>query len=80
MGSRKEVTMRKFAFLVVLVAFSGCCAPAVYVSEGKAVRLAQDITAKVAVTDDKGTERIVRMTLPTGWYCAYIPQTEIDKK
>lgn len=70
--------MRNFAFLTVLLAFSGCCSPAVYVSEGKAVRLAQDVTAKVSVTDDSGTERVVKMKLPTGWYCAYIPQSELD--
>mgnify|MGYP001770165912 CR=1 FL=1 len=66
-------------FLVV-ISSSGCAifTRTVYVPDGKAVRLRQDVkNVKVWVKEVGGNTAEGRMTLQEGWYCKSMPQEEV---
>jgi hypothetical protein len=70
--------MRKILTLcVMIVLFSGCAffTRTVYVPDGKAVRLRQDVkNVKIWVKEVNGNTAEGRMTLKEGWYCKPMPQ------
>lgn len=67
------------ALLAMVV--SGCAifTRTVYVPDGKAVRLRQDVkNVKIWVKEVGGNTAEGRMTLKEGWYCKPMPQEEAN--
>jgi hypothetical protein len=66
--------------LLIVVFVSGCAifTRTVYVPDGKAVRLRQDVkNVKIWVKEVGGNTAEGRMTLKEGWYCKPMPQEEV---
>ena len=54
--------------LALLCCAAGCFIRTVYVPDGKAVRLREDVKAKVWVLDGNGMPVAGEMVLPEGWW------------
>ena len=65
---------------VLTLTTGGCFTRTVYVPDGKAVRLREDVTAKVWVLDANGKPVPGRMTLPEGWWVLPDPGPEGDSR
>jgi hypothetical protein len=61
---------------LAIFCLAGCLVRTIYVPDGKAVRLREDVTAKVWVLDANGKPVPGKMTLPEGWYCLDAPPEE----
>jgi hypothetical protein len=65
----------KNALLFTLCLFCTSCATnTVYVPDGKAVRLRQDVRAKIWAMDANGNPVAGAMTLKEGWYVLPMPE------
>ena len=66
--------MKRFGLLLFVILLAGCSANTVYVPDGKAVRLRQDVRAKIWALDKDGNQVPGKMTLKNGWYV--LPDSE----
>jgi len=69
----------KYLALILCVTLTSCTmfTRTVYVPEGKAIRLRQNVNnAKIWVKEKDGNIAEGRMNVPEGWYCLPMPQED----
>jgi hypothetical protein len=66
--------MRFLSLTCAFLMLAGCATNTIYVPDGKAVRLRQDVKAKIWALDSNGTPVAGTMTLKDGWYVLPAPQ------
>ena len=68
----RQSMIRRIALITLatalLICATGCFTRTIYIPPGKAVRLREDVNAKVWVLDAAGKPVPGRMTLPEGWW------------
>lgn len=76
-----DLPIRLILAITIIWSISGCAifTRTVYVPDGKAVRLRQDVkNVKIWVKEVGGNTAEGRMTLREGWYCKPMPQEEVN--
>ena len=76
----RQSIIRRIALITLaaalLICVTGCFTRTIYIPDGKAVRLREDVKAKVWVLDAAGKPVPGKMTLPEGWWVLPDPGEE----